>query len=84
MKHTDKSNSIDSKKFYTLYEMVKLNVFPWIKPATYERYKGIVVTDMMTNKILKATKTQGARGLQYQIRGSNIINYLSAKESGSI
>lgn len=71
---------IDKNKTYTLYELVSIGAFPWIKKPTYHSYKGVIIDDLLGANVLKTKKVAGTRGMSYQIKGSNIIKYCSDKK----
>lgn len=68
--------TIDPKKFYTLGEIVREGLIPGVTnvPAA----SNLVKTDKMTRKILNGTiVTRGLKGMQYKIKGENIIKFLA-------
>lgn len=76
MKTSDKK--IDSKKFYTLGEIVREELIPGVD--TIPKASALVKNDAFTNKILNGTQVaRGANGIQYRVMGKNIINYLVFK-----
>lgn len=67
---------INSKKFYTLGEIVRDKLIPGIK--TIPMATRLIHSDAVTNKILKGARVaRGAFGVQYKVRGENIIKYLA-------
>lgn len=67
--------TIDANKFYTLYEIVKDGLVPGV--LTYSAVKSIIVNDKLFNGPLQAKPVvRGTRGMQYKVKGSNIIKYL--------
>lgn len=70
------NKKIDPKRFYSLYEIVGLSLIPGVENIpTASR---LVKFDKETTKILKAAKVaRGLRGVQYKVKGENIIKYLA-------
>lgn len=66
---------IDPKRFYTLGEIVREGLIPGMD--TIPKMSRLVYSDLRTNKILNAMIVPRGRNVSYQIRGSNIINYLT-------
>lgn len=67
---------IKPKHFYSLGEIVREGLIPGID--TIPKASNLVKTDLLTNKILEAVRiARGAKGVQYQVRGSNIIKFLT-------
>lgn len=70
---------INPTKFYTLGEIVREGLIPGVK--NIRQAKDVVLTDAVTNKRLGAMRVPyGDNGVQYQIRGANLIEYLVNKE----
>lgn len=70
-----KNSKIDHKKFYTLGEIVREGLIPGID--TIPKASRLVRTDEFSIKILNAVRTpRGLNGVQYQVRGENIIKFL--------
>jgi len=70
---------IDPDRFYSLSEIVKLGLIPSIDNVV--KASRLVQSDKMINKILNATAVKrGEKGIQYKVKGANIINYLAQKE----
>lgn len=74
-----KEKPIDSARFYSLGEIVREGLIPGID--TIPKASRLVQTDKFRSKILKATMVaRGANGVQYKVRGENIIKYLTLKD----
>ena len=59
--------------------MVKMEIFPWV--TNYLQYRNIIANDLALKGPLKAMRVpRGNNGVQYKIRGSNIIKYLVIKD----
>lgn len=65
---------IDGNRFYTLYEIVKEGLIPHIR--TYTQMLHLAKTDKVTNNYLDAVRVPRGKNVQYQIKGSRIIQYL--------
>lgn len=69
---------IEPTKHYTLGEIVRDGLIPGVK--NIRQAKDVVLTDAVTNKYLNAARVPyGDKGVQYQIRGVNLITYLAQK-----
>ena len=72
---------IDPRKFYTLYEIVKEGLIPGIDSTP--KAARLMQSDAFTNNVLKAQRVQrGSFGMQYRVKGSNIINFLAQQDNG--
>lgn len=72
---------IDSKRFYTLGEIVREKLIPGMD--SIPKIARLIHTDTYTTKILNGfIVKRGARGIQYKVKGSNIIKYLSSIDNG--
>lgn len=77
-----KENKIEAERYYTLTEIVELQLFPWCKNVrTYRKY---IMADRRTNNFLKAIIIGNGVSRTYRIRGENIIKYLVNVEDGTI
>ena len=76
-----KTTPIDPKRFYTLGEIVREGIIPGMD--TIPKMSRLVRSDLLFNKVLGAQIVpRGERGVQYKVRGSNIIKYLTQIENG--
>jgi len=74
-----KEKIIDPTRFYSLGEIVREELIPGID--TVVKASRLVQTDKMRKGPLRATMVaRGANGVQYKVRGENIINYLASKD----
>lgn len=79
MNTTMKEISINPRKFYSLGEIVRGRMIPGV--TTIPIASRLVRSDGLRNKILNAiTLKRGVNGIQYQVKGSNIIKYLVLKD----
>jgi hypothetical protein len=69
---------IDSKKFYTLGEIVREKLLPNVD--TVIKASNLVKTDKMRNKILNAKVVPRGGNIMYKVKGENIIKYLAQKD----
>lgn len=70
---------IEPDKYYTLYEILNKNLLPGV--TTYAQLIAKVKTDAVTNRHLDAVRVpRGGNGVQYQIKGANLITYLVNNE----
>lgn len=66
---------INGRKFYTCYEIAQLGLIPGIK--TPRQAIELAKADKLGDNYLDAVRVpRGENGVQYQIKGSNIIRYL--------
>ena len=71
-------NTIDENKLYSLGEIVREKLIPGIDTIPKASR---LVNGPMTGKLLKAKAVQrGARGIQYKVRGINIINFNNSEK----
>ena len=76
-----KETPIDPKRFYTLGEIVREGIISGID--TIPKASRLVQTDAITNKVLRAQRLpRGEFGVQYKVRGSNIIQFLIQRDNG--
>lgn len=68
------TEQLEDKKEYSLYQLLRMDVFPWIK--TYNSYLKLV---MREKQALKMKIIGEGKGTTYRIKGENIIKYLNAK-----
>jgi hypothetical protein len=74
-----KSQTIDPKRFYSLGEIVREGIIPGVD--TIPKASRLIHTDALTNKVLRAQRLpRGEFGVQYKVRGSNIISYLAQRD----
>lgn len=74
-----KNKVIDASKFYTLGEIVREGLIPGID--TVIKASSLIKTDAFTVKVLNGSLvSRGKNGVQYQVKGSNIIKYLALKD----
>ena len=68
---------IDPKRHYSLYEIVKLRLIPWVK--TIVQASNLVRTDKLTNNFLDASVLTSSKGkiVEYRVKGENIARYLA-------
>lgn len=68
--------TIDPKKFYTLGEIVREGLIPGVTSIPIA--SRLIATDLKTNKVLRGVRVpRGFAGVQYKVRGSNIIKFLT-------
>lgn len=79
--------AIDAKKFYTLYEIARDDLFETglkNQETRKSRCRMIITTDKYTNNYLKsAIVPDEIRGRKYAIRGEDIIKYLANKDANA-
>jgi hypothetical protein len=69
-------NQINPRQFYTCYEIARLGLIPHIKNQW--QMVRLAKADKLTNNWLDAVRTlRGEKGVQWVIKGSNIIKYLA-------
>ena len=74
-----KKPQIDSKRFYTLGEIVREGMIPGIDSVP--KASRLVRNDQLFTKILQAQMvTTEGRHISYKVKGSNIIKYLTFQE----
>ena len=79
LEEPEPSKEIDPSKEYTLYHLVKIGVFPWVRG--YRKYHQVVMADGLGKNVLKAEKVKrGGRGMQYKIKGENLMRYLHEQD----
>lgn len=73
-----KQQKIEPKRFYSLGEVVRLGLIPGV--TTIPIASRLVRNDMILprgQRVLDAVRiTRGVKGIQYQVQGSNIIQFL--------
>lgn len=69
---------IEQTKSYSLGEIVRLELIPGIDTIPKASR---LVNSPIAGKILKAkAKPRGARGIQYRVKGANILTYIKSHE----
>lgn len=79
MKKTKKTK-IESEKWYKLIDIVKMNIFPWLKGIKCVR--DWVNRDQKGKNKLKAMITGEGTQKRYFIKGSNILEFIKSCEDG--
>lgn len=77
------SVKIDAKKFYSLYEIVRDDLFETGAENLSSRKtkcRAIITSDKLTNNYLNAAIVPDVRGRKYAIRGSDIIRFLANQD----
>ena len=72
--------AIEPKKEYSLKEIRDLRLIPWA--VHYQTLQRIVSRDFIGDNILQAVRRGEGNGMRYEIRGSNIIKYMTKYTSG--
>jgi len=70
---------VDPKKIYNVSEIRRENLFPWISANNHISYINAIYEDMTADNLLKVRASGSGRGREYQIKGINIITYLTKK-----
>lgn len=74
-----KKPKIETDKFYSLGEIVREGLVPGVDTIPKASR---LVNGPMTGKILKAKAVKrGARGIQYKIKGINLLEYLQHEKA---
>lgn len=75
------AKKIDESKFYSLGEIIREQLIPDIDtiPKASRLVNSPVHGKVLNPKVIK----RGARGLQYKVKGSNIVEYLKQNEKNS-
>jgi len=71
----DTLKKIDAKKTYDISEMVEIGMFWWVKD--FRSYIGVIMHDYRSRNIMQTKITGEGRGIRYQIKGRNIINFIN-------
>jgi hypothetical protein len=72
-------NKIQPKKKYSLMELHKMNVFPWVK--SFAAYRNIIMNDKASKDLLK-TEIVGERPFRgYFILGKHVIEFVKSRKS---
>lgn len=71
----DTIKKIDDKKTYDISEMVEIGMFWWIKD--FRSYISVIMHDYRNQNIMQTKITGEGRGIRYQIKGRNIINFIN-------
>lgn len=74
---------IDSESWYSLTDLAKVNAFPWCN-GDIRRVRRMVIADKKNGNHLKAVVSGKGGTTRYQIKGANIIRFVSAFESGKV
>jgi hypothetical protein len=78
---------IDAKKFYSLYEIARDDLFETGAPNMSTRRiraRNAIRADKVTNNYLETSIVPDIRaGQKYAIRGENIIKYLANRDANS-
>ena len=70
---------VDPEKVYNVSEIMRDNVFPWIKAGNHLSYRNAIYEDLTGENLLKTKASGSGRGRDYKIKGANIIKYLKKK-----
>ena len=70
---------VDPKKDYNISEMRMDNLCPWISGKNQSSYISAVLEDAIGVNLLKVKASGTGRSRRYEIKGKNIINYLTKK-----
>lgn len=74
--------TIDSKKYYSLNEVIENNYLPWIKSIrTLVRW---IECDRLDRNVLNVNIIGEGNGKRYYIKGSNLIKFIVLFEDGSL
>lgn len=74
---------IDTGRWYTLSELVRADAFPWCD-RDVRAYRKHVTADEKKGNVLKGMIAGVGRGKRYKFKGSNIISFIAAVESGKV
>lgn len=74
---------IDPEKWYSLSDLVEQNLFPWCN-GDIRRYRNVVQADKKSKDHLKTMIIGEGKGKRYQVKGKNIISFLTQVEDGSV
>lgn len=70
----DAIKKIDPEKIYDVSKLLELKIFWWVK--NFKSYISIIMHDERNEKIMKTKITGEGRGIRYEIKGRNIINFI--------
>ena len=70
----DTIDKINPKETYDISEMVEKEMFWWVKD--FRSYISIIMHDYRNENIMQTEITGEGRGIRYQIKGRNIINFI--------
>lgn len=73
---------IKTKEWYSMQDLVTGKYF--LGASTFWSVRKIVENDKKGKNMLKAVITGTGRGLKYQFKGENIINFIKAVEAGKV
>ena len=71
----DTIKKIEPEKTYDISEMVEVGMFWWVKD--FRSYISIIMHDYRNEKIMQTKITGEGRGIRYEIKGRNIINFIN-------
>jgi len=71
----DTIKKIEPEKTYDISEMVEVGMFWWVKD--FRSYISIIMNDYRNEKIMQTKITGEGRGIRYEIKGRNIINFIN-------
>lgn len=71
----DTIKNIDPKETYDISQMVEKKMFWWIKD--FRSYISVIMHDYRNDNLMKTKITGEGRGIRYEIKGRNIINFIN-------
>lgn len=77
-----RATKIESNKWYTLQDIVRDGMFPWV--SSFQSVRKAVASDINGKNILKANVAGTGRGRKYHFKGENIISFIKAMEGGKV
>lgn len=76
-----KTAKLDPAGWYTLQEIVNMNVFPWL--PSYHSVRN-ALTDKKLSRVLQPVVRGSGKNVRYQVKGENIIKFIKAVETGTV
>jgi len=76
----NKQLKIDTERWYSLVDMVRENVFPWI--SGIRKYRQTIHADRRAKNYLRANIIGEGRARKYYIKGENIQRFVREVERG--
>jgi hypothetical protein len=70
----DTLKKIEPDRIYDISEMLEKKMFWWVK--NFKSYISIIMHDFRNENIMRTKITGEGRGIRYQIKGRNIINFI--------
>lgn len=71
---------IDPQEWYTLQDIVRGKMFPWLN--SFISIRNLVAQDRDNKNVLKANITGTGRATKYHFKGENIIKFISEFDAG--